>query len=74
MASLGVCNSWVIDSCSLAGVDNGQIWFHNVRVPLDSLLNRFANVSPEGQYSSSISSASQRFGAQYGIYPCVYMI
>ncbi|MFD4055229.1 hypothetical protein, partial [Streptomyces californicus] len=29
-------------------VDNGRIRFHGVRVPREALLNRFADVTPEG--------------------------
>lgn len=47
----------------LNGVDNGRIWFDQVRVPLDSLLDRYASVSPSGEYSSAIPSVSTRFGA-----------
>jgi acyl-CoA oxidase len=47
----------------LNGVDNGRIWFENVRVPRTALLNRFANVSPEGQYTSPVPTVSSRFGA-----------
>ena len=46
----------------LQGVDNGRLWFHNVRVPRQALLNRFADVSPAGRYTSSIPSVSSRFG------------
>ena len=45
----------------LNGVDNGRIWFDQVRVPRKNLLNRFADVSPEGDYSSPITSDSRRF-------------
>jgi hypothetical protein len=47
----------------LNGVDNGRIWFSNVRVPVDCLLDRYAQVSPAGVYSSAIPSVSARFGA-----------
>lgn len=50
----------------LNGVDNGQIWFRNLRVPRESLLNALADVSPEGEYSSPIPSAAARFGATVG--------
>jgi hypothetical protein len=46
----------------LNGVDNGRIWFSGVRVPLDCLLDRYAQVSPAGVYSSAIPSVSARFG------------
>ena len=50
----------------LNGVDNGQIWFRNLRVPRESLLNALADISPEGEYSSPIPSAAARFGATVG--------
>lgn len=46
----------------LNGVDNGQIWFNHVKVPRDALLDRFASVDPNGNYSSPISNPAQRFG------------
>ncbi len=45
----------------LNGVDNGRIAFNGVRIPLDNLLNRFADVSPDAQYSSPIRSPGRRF-------------
>ena len=36
--------------------------FDHVKVPLDGLLDRYASVSPEGEYSSPIPSAGARFG------------
>ncbi|EFJ48478.1 hypothetical protein VOLCADRAFT_104659 [Volvox carteri f. nagariensis] len=50
----------------LNGVDNGRIWFDNVRVPREDMLDAFASVSPDGTYSSSIPSVSQRFGTVVG--------
>ncbi len=50
----------------LNGVDNGRIWFSNVRVPRENLLNRYADVSPEGEYSSDITSPSKRFFTMIG--------
>ena len=50
----------------LNGVDNGQIWFDHVKVPRDALLDKYASVSPDGVYSSSIKSVSQRFGMTVG--------
>lgn len=46
----------------LNGVDNGQIWFDRVRVPRTALLNRYADVSEAGEYSSPIPTVSARFG------------
>ncbi|KAA8493504.1 Acyl-coenzyme A oxidase 3, peroxisomal [Porphyridium purpureum] len=50
----------------LQGVDNGQIWFDHVKVPRENMLNRLANVSPQGEYTSPLKSVAQRFGATVG--------
>ncbi|GAA1954210.1 acyl-CoA dehydrogenase [Nocardioides panacihumi] len=50
----------------LNGVDNGRLWFDGVRVPREALLNRFADVSPEGVYSSPIENQSRRFFTMLG--------
>ena len=49
------------EKLGLNGVDNGRIWFDHVRVPRENLLNRFADVSADGEYTSSIPSPSRRF-------------
>ena len=54
------------EKLGLNGVDNGRIWFDHVRVPRENLLNRFADVSAEGEYSSSIPSPSRRFFTMLG--------
>ncbi len=38
------------------GVDNGWMKFTNVRIPRENLLNRFADVLPDGTYTSPIKS------------------
>ena len=50
----------------LNGVDNGRIWFQNTRVPKSELLNRFAEVTDDGQYRSEIKSDSSRFFTMIG--------
>lgn len=45
----------------LNGIDNGRLAFNNVRIPRLNLLNRYAEVSPDGEYSSSIESKGKRF-------------
>lgn len=50
----------------LNGVDNGRIWFDHVRVPRTALLNRFADVTPEGVYESSIENPNRRFFTMLG--------
>ena len=50
----------------LNGVDNGRIWFDQVRIPRDNLLDRHATVSVDGDYSSPIPSAGKRFFTMLG--------
>ncbi|MUL40123.1 acyl-CoA oxidase [Streptomonospora sp. PA3] len=50
----------------LNGVDNGRIWFDSVRVPREALLNRYADVAPDGTYSSPIDSDNRRFFTMLG--------
>ncbi|MFJ5875171.1 acyl-CoA dehydrogenase [Streptomyces sp. S1] len=50
----------------LNGVDNGRIRFDGVRVPREALLNRFADVSPEGVYTSPIENPDRRFFTMLG--------
>ena len=49
------------EKAGLHGVDNGRLRFTQVRVPRQNLLDRFAQVSPEGVYSSPITSPTKRF-------------
>ncbi|GLT36831.1 hypothetical protein SLA2020_111840 [Shorea laevis] len=62
-----ICPNIRIADCGhkigLNGVDNGRIWFDNVRVPRENLLNSVADVSPDGQYISAIKDPDQRFAA-----------
>lgn len=50
----------------LNGVDNGRIWFDGVRVPRENLLNRYADVSEAGVYSSEIENPDRRFFTMLG--------
>ncbi|WP_040807805.1 acyl-CoA dehydrogenase family protein [Nocardia concava] len=50
----------------LLGVDNGRIVFDQVRIPRENLLNRYADVAPDGTYSSDISNPSRRFFTTLG--------
>ena len=50
----------------LNGVDNGRLWFEQVRVPRGNLLDRFASVDEEGEYTSPITSESKRFFTMLG--------
>lgn len=62
-----VCPNIRVADCGhkigLNGVDNGRIWFDNVRIPRENLLNSVADVSPDGQYLSAIKDPDQRFAA-----------
>jgi len=50
----------------LNGVDNGRIRFDGVRVPRTSLLDRFAQVTEDGQYVSEIDNPNRRFFTMLG--------
>ncbi len=50
----------------LNGVDNGRLWFDQVRVPLDNLLNKYGDVDDSGQYTSPIGNPSKRFFTTLG--------
>jgi len=50
----------------LLGVDNGRIVFDQVRVPREALLNRYADVAPDGTYESPIENPSRRFFTTLG--------
>ena len=45
----------------LNGVDNGKIWFDQIRIPLENMLDKYGSVSADGTYSSPISHPSKRF-------------
>ncbi|TWH44632.1 acyl-coenzyme A oxidase [Rhodococcus rhodochrous J38] len=50
----------------LPGVDNGRIIFDQVRVPRENLLNKYADVEPDGTYVSDIDNPSRRFFTMLG--------
>jgi acyl-CoA oxidase len=54
------------EKVGLNGVDNGRIWFDQVRVPREALLNRYAEVSPDGIYTSPIENDNKRFFTMLG--------
>ncbi|OAY84258.1 Acyl-coenzyme A oxidase 3, peroxisomal [Ananas comosus] len=62
-----ICPNIHIADCGhkigLNGVDNGRIWFDNIRVPRENLLNSVADVLEDGRYVSSIKDPDQRFAA-----------
>eukprot|EP01114_Cavostelium_apophysatum_P013648 TRINITY_DN3351_c0_g1_i2.p1 TRINITY_DN3351_c0_g1~~TRINITY_DN3351_c0_g1_i2.p1 ORF type:complete len:614 (+),score=158.87 TRINITY_DN3351_c0_g1_i2:99-1940(+) len=43
------------------GVDNGKLFFHNVRVPRENLLNKYSDISESGEFTSKIKSRRGRF-------------
>jgi len=50
----------------LNGVDNGRLAFHQVTIPRENLLDRYASVSADGIYSSPISNPTRRFFTMLG--------
>jgi acyl-CoA oxidase len=65
-----VCNGVRIEDSGekmgLGGVDNGGIWFDQVRVPRDALLDRYGGVNERGEYSSPIEKPNKRFFTMVG--------
>jgi acyl-CoA oxidase len=59
-----------IDDCGpklgLNGVDNGRLTFDQVRVPREALLDRYAQVDAEGNYTSEIENPDRRFFTMLG--------
>ncbi|MFK7797538.1 MAG: acyl-CoA dehydrogenase [Aureispira sp.] len=59
-----------IEDCAyklgLNGVDNGRIWFDQVRVSRFNLLNRFGDIDEQGNYTSPIEKESKRFFTMLG--------
>jgi acyl-CoA oxidase len=64
------CAGVGIEDCGeklgLNGVDNGRLWFNEVRIPRANLLDRFAQVDADGTYSSPIASPTKRFFVMLG--------
>ena len=50
----------------LNGVDNGRIWFNQVSVPVENLLDRFGFITAQGEYSSPIENDGKRFFSMLG--------
>ena len=50
----------------LNGVDNGKIWFNQVRVPRENLLDKYGSITDEGTYSSPIKNPNKRFFTMLG--------
>src|SRR5881296_3334296 len=64
------CPGVRIEDCGLKGglngVDNGRLWFDQVPVPRDALLDRFGTVARDGAYSSPIANETRRFFTMLG--------
>lgn len=45
----------------LNGVDNGRIVFNQVKIPRENLLDKFGQVSADGEYTSPINNPGKRF-------------
>lgn len=50
----------------LNGVDNGRIWFDNVVVSRENLLNKYGDIDTNGEYISPIPNPSKRFFTMLG--------
>ena len=50
----------------LNGVDNGRLWFDNVVVPKENLLNKYGDIDEEGAYISPIENPNKRFFTMLG--------
>jgi len=50
----------------LNGVDNGRLYFDQVRVPRSNLLDRYGSVTESGEYSSPIENPTRRFFTMVG--------
>jgi acyl-CoA oxidase len=64
------CEGVAIADCGeklgLNGVDNGRLAFDKVRVGRTALLDRYAEVTSDGEYSSPIESENRRFFTMLG--------
>ncbi len=50
----------------LNGVDNGKIWFNQVSVPKENLLNKYGTILANGEYYSEIKNPNKRFFTMLG--------
>jgi len=50
----------------LNGVDNGKIWFNQVAVPRENLLNKYGDIRKDGSYYSDIKNPNKRFFTMLG--------
>ncbi|XP_055389389.1 peroxisomal acyl-coenzyme A oxidase 3 [Condylostylus longicornis] len=63
MAYPGVIVGDMGEKIGLNGVDNGFMMFSNYRIPRENLLNRIADVTPEGSYETVLMEPSRALGA-----------
>lgn len=65
-----VCPGVEIADCGhkmgLNGVDNGRIWFDQVKIPKEGMLDRFASIDKKGKFQSPVSSDNRRFFTMLG--------
>ncbi|CAI2360375.1 unnamed protein product [Moneuplotes crassus] len=54
------------DKIGMQGIDNGWIMFDNFKVGKNSLLNKYADISPDGVYTSTITSKAKLMAVQLG--------
>ncbi|WP_420602810.1 acyl-CoA dehydrogenase [Flagellimonas sp.] len=50
----------------LNGVDNGKIWFDQVKVPRKNLLDKYGEIKDDGTYFSAIKNPNKRFFTMLG--------
>ncbi len=50
----------------LNGVDNGKIWFNQVKVPRENLLDKYGEIRDDGSYFSAIKNPNKRFFTMLG--------
>jgi len=50
----------------LNGVDNGKIWFNQVKVPVENLLDKYGGIDVNGTYQSVIKNPNKRFFTMLG--------
>jgi acyl-CoA oxidase len=60
-----ICANVHIEDCGekegLNGVDNGRMWFNNVEIKYDNLLDRYGHITKKGEYKSDIKNIQKRF-------------
>lgn len=45
----------------LNGIDNAALKFHNVKIPRENLMNRYCDVSENGEFKHDVKGIQQRF-------------